>query len=155
MYTSDPTYPFFPICAFLGFILVLIPLPWHFQAWNAGTCLYMFWTAIACLNQFVNSVVWHGNAFNPSPVWCDICKPFPTCRLVYRPIKEPPYLATRLIVGVSVAIPAASLCINRRLYKIASANTLSIDRGSVSNIHSLLIDKSSEHLIFSRNVVLW
>ncbi len=71
---SDPTYPVFSIFACLGFILVLIPLPWHFQAWNAGTCLYMAWTAVACLNQFVNSVVWHGNAYNPAPVWCDICE---------------------------------------------------------------------------------
>lgn len=70
----DPTYPLFPILAFLGFILVLIPLPWHLEAWNTGTCLYMIWAALACLNQAVNSVVWHGNALNVAPVWCDICE---------------------------------------------------------------------------------
>ena len=31
--------------------------------------------------------------------------------------------ATRLMVGISVAIPAASLCINRRLYIIATSQT--------------------------------
>nr|AAQ96346.1 pheromone receptor Rcb3 B43 [Coprinopsis cinerea] len=105
---DDPTYPAFPIFAFIGFVLVLIPLPWHLQAWNSGTCLYMIWTAIGCLNLFINSLIWHGNAIDWAPVWCDI--------------------STRLVVGISVAIPAASLCINRRLYKIASCQTASISR---------------------------
>lgn len=70
---ADFTYPLFPIFAFLGFILSLIPLPWHLQAWNSGTCYYMIWTSLACLNQFINSIVWHGNALNPAPIWCDIC----------------------------------------------------------------------------------
>lgn len=70
---SDATYPVFPIFAFLGFILSLVPLPWHLQAWNSGTVYFMMWTALACLNQFVNSVVWAGNFRNPAPVWCDIC----------------------------------------------------------------------------------
>ncbi|KAF9494768.1 pheromone receptor [Pleurotus eryngii] len=104
----DPTFPAYPIFSLLTFILVLIPLPWHFQAWNSGTCLYMIWTAIGCLNYFVNSVVWHANAIDWAPIWCDI--------------------STRLTVGLSVAIPAASLCINRRLYKIASVQTVSISR---------------------------
>lgn len=69
----NPTYPLFPIFAFLGFVLVLIPLPWHLQAWNAGTCMYIAWTAVACLLQFVNSVVWRNNALNIAPVFCDIC----------------------------------------------------------------------------------
>ncbi|KAJ8474492.1 hypothetical protein ONZ45_g15928 [Pleurotus djamor] len=102
----DPTFPAYPVLSFITFLLVLVPLPWHFQAWNAGTCLYMIWTAIGCLNYFINSIVWHGNAINWAPVWCDI--------------------STRLTVGLSVAIPAASLCINRRLYKIASVQAASI-----------------------------
>ena len=70
----DPTFPFFPIMAGLGFLLVLVPLPWHLEAWNSGTCYYMMWTALACLNQFVNSIVWSNDAINRAPVWCDICK---------------------------------------------------------------------------------
>lgn len=103
---ADPSYPAFTVFAFIAFILVLIPLPWHFQAWNSGTCLYMIWTAIGCLNLFINSIVWHNNAIDWAPIWCDI--------------------SSRIIVGVSVAIPAASLCINRRLYKIASCQTATI-----------------------------
>ncbi|KII83815.1 hypothetical protein PLICRDRAFT_119095 [Plicaturopsis crispa FD-325 SS-3] len=102
----DPTYPLFPIFAFLGFFLSLVPLSWHLQAWNSGTCFYMIWTALACLNQFVNSVVWAGNALNPAPIWCDI--------------------SIRITLGASVGIPAASLCINRRLYQIARVHAVTI-----------------------------
>ncbi|KAJ7611071.1 putative fungal pheromone GPCR, STE3-type [Mycena polygramma] len=105
---TDPTYPAFPLFSFLGFVLVLVPLPWHFQAWNSGTCLFMIWTSISCLIGFVNSLVWANTIDDLAPVWCDI--------------------STRLIVGIAVAIPAASLCINRRLYKIASCSTVSITK---------------------------
>ncbi|KAI0632778.1 pheromone A receptor-domain-containing protein [Trametes polyzona] len=104
----DPSYPAFPILAFLGFLVVLVPLPWHLQAWNSGTCLFMFWTALASLNLFINSIVWHGNALNVAPAWCDI--------------------SSRITIAGTVAIPAASLCINRRLYKIASVRTVALTR---------------------------
>ena len=71
---SDPTYPLFPVVSFLGAVAAFVPLPWHLQAWNAGTCIYMFWAGFASLIQFVNSIVWHGNMENVAPVWCDICK---------------------------------------------------------------------------------
>ena len=71
---ADPTYPLLPVFAFLGFVVALIPLPWHFQASNAGTCVYMIWTSLACLVQFVNSIMWRDTALDLAPVWCDICK---------------------------------------------------------------------------------
>lgn len=76
--SHDVTYPLFPIAAALGAVLVLIPLPWHLEAWNSGTCYYMIWTALACLNQLVNSVVWANDAINRAPVWCDICEYTPS-----------------------------------------------------------------------------
>ncbi|KAJ3559563.1 hypothetical protein NM688_g264 [Phlebia brevispora] len=103
---SDPSYPAYPILAFLASALVLVPLPWHLQAWNAGTCLYMIWTSISCFNLALNSVLWHDNAINFAPVWCDI--------------------SSRVIVAMAVALPAASLCIMRRLYKIASVQIAGI-----------------------------
>ena len=72
---SDPTYPLLPVFAFLGFIVALIPLPWHLQAWNAGTCVYMIWASFACLIQFVNAIVWRDTALDYAPVWCDISEP--------------------------------------------------------------------------------
>ncbi|KAI0350980.1 STE3-domain-containing protein [Trametes cingulata] len=104
--TLDPTYPAFPVIAILGAVVVLIPLSWHFQAWNAGTCLFMIWTSIACLNLAINAIVWSDNALNSAPIWCDI--------------------SSRIIVATGVALPAASLCIQRRLYNIATIKSVSV-----------------------------
>ncbi|KAJ2928484.1 hypothetical protein H1R20_g8609, partial [Candolleomyces eurysporus] len=103
---ADPTFPLFPAFALLGFILSVIPLPWHLHAWNSGTVYYMLWVAIACMNQFVNSIVWHDNVVNHAPIWCEI--------------------SIRIMMGSSVAIPASSLCINRRLYKIANVQAVAV-----------------------------
>ncbi|KAI0729144.1 putative fungal pheromone GPCR, STE3-type [Fomitopsis betulina] len=105
---GDPTYPLFTIFAFLGFVVGLIPMPWHLQGWNAGTCLYMIWVSLACLIQFVDSIVWNGNLNNPEPIWCDI--------------------STKLLIGAGIGIPASSLCINRRLYRISALNSATITR---------------------------
>ncbi|KAL1664284.1 fungal pheromone STE3G-protein-coupled receptor [Schizophyllum commune] len=105
---TDPTYPFFPICAFLGCIGCLIPLPWHLQSMNSGTCFFMFWTSLACLNYGVNAVVWHGNAIDSAPVWCDI--------------------SIRIIMGTTVGLPASSLCILRRLYNITKVQAVSVSQ---------------------------
>lgn len=102
----DSLYPLFPVFSFLGFILVLIPFPWHLQAWNSGTCFYMMWTALACLNQFINSVVWANDAMNRAPVFCDI--------------------SIRITIAASFGIPASALCIVRRLYIIASVRSASV-----------------------------
>ncbi|RDB18160.1 Pheromone B alpha 2 receptor [Hypsizygus marmoreus] len=106
--SHDPTYPLFPVFSFLGFFLTLIPLPWHIQAWNSGTCAFMIWTGMTCLIEFTNSLVWRGNVNNVAPIWCDI--------------------SSKLILGVSVGIPAATLCISRRLYTITSVQTVSVTR---------------------------
>ncbi|KAE9393918.1 pheromone receptor [Gymnopus androsaceus JB14] len=98
----------FSMFAFIGFVISVIPLPWHLEAWNTGTCLFMIWTGLACLNQFINSIIWNGNAINWAPVWCDI--------------------SSRFMIGSAVAIPCASLCINRRLYYIATANAVIITK---------------------------
>ncbi|KAI6106634.1 putative fungal pheromone GPCR, STE3-type [Pisolithus croceorrhizus] len=104
----NPTYSLFPFFALLGFIAVLIPLPWHLQAWNSGTCMYIAWTALGCLLHFVNSIVWRNSALNVAPVWCDI--------------------STKIFIGASVGIPAAGLCISRRLYKIAVVKSVTVTR---------------------------
>ncbi|EIW56741.1 STE3-domain-containing protein [Trametes versicolor FP-101664 SS1] len=106
--TVDPTWPAYPIVSFLGFIIALVPLPWHLQAWNSGTCYYMIWTALGCLNEFVNSVIFAQSAVNVAPVWCDI--------------------STRIIIGQSVGIPIASLCISRRLYNISRVSSVMVTR---------------------------
>ncbi|KAI0742596.1 pheromone A receptor-domain-containing protein [Daedaleopsis nitida] len=104
----DPTYPLFPIFSFFGVVLGLLPISWHLQAWNAGTCIYMLWAALASLVEFVDSIVWYGSLRDVAPVWCDI--------------------STKFLIGAGVGIPASSLCIARRLYKITSVSTVSITR---------------------------
>nr|AAR99648.1 7-transmembrane pheromone receptor Bar3 [Schizophyllum commune] len=114
----DPTYPLFPTFAFLGFVLALVPLPWHLQAWNSGTCFFMVWTALGCLNQFVNSIVWKDNAINSAPIWCEI--------------------SIRITMGLSVGLPASSLCIIRRLYHIAKVRAVSHTRAEKMRV--IIID---------------
>nr|AWT57999.1 Pheromone receptor [Lentinula edodes] len=108
MQASDPTFPLFPIFAFLAFVLSVIPLPWHFQAWNSGTCAFMIWVGCFCLVLFVNSLIWADNAINSVPVWCDI--------------------SSQIIAGAGVGIPASTLCISRRLYRITSTQIVSYTR---------------------------
>ena len=70
----DLGYPAFPVLSFVGFFLVLIPIPTRSSACNIGICSYIFWISVACVNLFVNSLVWRDSAINYSPIWCDICE---------------------------------------------------------------------------------
>ncbi|KAF8963270.1 pheromone B alpha 1 receptor [Flammula alnicola] len=114
------TYPnaIFSVFAFTGFLMCTIPFAWHLEAWNTGTCLYMAWAGLACLTQFVNSIVWNRNAINWNPIWCDI--------------------SSRIIIGTSIGIPAASLCINRRLYHISAVQSVTITKAE--KLRNVLID---------------
>ncbi|KAI9509889.1 STE3-domain-containing protein [Russula earlei] len=94
----------YTVFSFIGFVMCAIPLYWHLEAWNVGTCLYMIWTGLGCLIQCVNSIAWNKNTTNKAPFWCDI--------------------SIHVQLGLNVAISACSLCINRRLYKIATAKTV-------------------------------
>ncbi|EIW56740.1 fungal pheromone STE3G-protein-coupled receptor [Trametes versicolor FP-101664 SS1] len=114
----DPTYPLFPLFAFLGFVLALVPLPWHLEAWNSATCYYMMWASLACLNEFVNCVVWARDAIDHAPAWCEI--------------------STRLTIAASVGIPAASMCINQRLYNISRVQAVMVTRAEKQR--AVLID---------------
>ncbi|KAJ7080050.1 hypothetical protein C8R44DRAFT_653867, partial [Mycena epipterygia] len=70
---------------------------------------------LSCLNQFVDSLAWAGNTLNSAPAWCELCASF------YHSI------AFQTLMG----LPAASLCINRRLYHIASVRAVVITPAEV------------------------
>lgn len=106
--SNDPTYPLFPVLSFLGFVVAIIPFPWHLQAWNSGTCAFMIWTSLACLVEFINSILWAGNVKNNLPIWCDI--------------------SSKFLLGAGVGITASTLCISRRLHTIATVQNVSISR---------------------------
>lgn len=51
--------------------------------------------------------------------------------LQFSPLTRSSLLATKFIIGAGVGIPASTLCINRRLYKIAALSAVSISRNDV------------------------
>ncbi|PFH48839.1 hypothetical protein AMATHDRAFT_148990 [Amanita thiersii Skay4041] len=118
--SPETTQNVYLVFSFLSFFLCLTPLPWHIQAWNAGTCAFMIWTSISCLIRFVNALVWRGSVANVAPVWCDI--------------------SSKLMVGASIGIPASILCISRRLYCITSTRNVTL--GHKDRRRNLLIDLS-------------
>jgi pheromone a factor receptor len=83
----------------------------------------MFWSGLGCLMQCINSIVWNKNMVNRVPVYCDICKSVDVLSLE-RLLTLSHSTATRIQVAQNVAIPACSLCINRRLCKIATAKVM-------------------------------
>lgn len=108
----------FSAVSFITLLLVLIPLPWHLEAWNTGTILFMGWTSLSLLNYFINSVVWSDNVVNWAPVWCDI--------------------SSKFIIGASIGIPCASLCINRRLYYIGKMQV--VTKTKADKVRGIVID---------------
>ncbi|KAJ3797422.1 fungal pheromone STE3G-protein-coupled receptor [Lentinula aff. detonsa] len=100
---ADLLYPFYTILSFFSFLLPIIPLTWHLQAWNSGTCFYMVWASLIGLIDFVNSIIWAGTVLDIAPIWCDF--------------------STHVLLAGTFAIPLSSLCIIRRLYLISSAKS--------------------------------
>ncbi|KAI0056323.1 fungal pheromone STE3G-protein-coupled receptor [Artomyces pyxidatus] len=112
-----PPNSVFSAFAFIGFVISLIPLPWHIKGnANVGTCLFMFWSALGCITQSINSRVWDGNMDNPAPIWCDIS-------------------THAIILGEIIAISSSILCITRRFYCI-------VDQGETATRREDLIDFS-------------
>ncbi|KDQ50576.1 hypothetical protein JAAARDRAFT_580049 [Jaapia argillacea MUCL 33604] len=70
----------------------------------SGACSLAIWSAVGCLNSFINSIIWRNNMVNWAPVWCDI--------------------SSRVYIGMNVAISASSLCINRRLYRVSQVRSV-------------------------------
>ena len=64
---------------------------------------------------------------NRVPVYCDICKSLDALSLERLLTLLLP-IATRIQVTLNVAIPACSLCINHRIYKIATMKAVVIEK---------------------------
>nr|QHW03273.1 putative pheromone receptor protein isoform s2 [Flammulina filiformis] len=110
-YVSWPPNELFIVFSFVAFILCILPFPFYLQAWNVGTSCFCFWVGLACLNGFINAIIWNHNMIDWAPVWCDI--------------------STRIILSENVSIPICCLVINRRLYCMATTTsviTLRYDR---------------------------
>jgi len=94
------------VCYLAGVLVTCVQSlkQYRLTAWNAGTCLFMAWTGLGCLIQSINSIVWNKNVIYKAPVYCDI--------------------SSRIQVALNVAVPACTLCITHRLFKIATATTM-------------------------------
>ncbi|KAJ7636808.1 pheromone A receptor-domain-containing protein [Roridomyces roridus] len=108
----------FTVFASLGFLLSLVPLYWQFEAWNVGVISYIGWTSLPCLVQYFNSVVWDGNSTNSAPAWCEI--------------------SIRLLMAANIGLPAAALCITRRLYLVTQTPAFDVDKAEKRR--TILID---------------
>ena len=84
----------------------------------------MAWSGLACLNFFINSLIWNNNVNNPAPVWCDICGLFAgNIQVSNYDLHVLP--ASRLHLIFVIAIPMATLCTSRRVYLLIKGNMAS------------------------------
>lgn len=119
-------YPELPICAFLAALLVLVPFPWHWRARNVATLSVMAWLFVVNLIYGVNAIIWAGNVNNPAPVWCDISAS-PSVVTLYSTVLILSFLATKIIVGASYALPLSMLCICKHLEMVSSSRKVQYD----------------------------
>lgn len=70
-------HPDYAVWSFIGFVLVLLPSPWHWRARNIATLSLIFWIALTNLCNFVNCIVWADNFMDSAPIWCDISECIP------------------------------------------------------------------------------
>jgi len=129
--------PFVLGCAF-AIVCLLLPAAWHVRSKNSGTLLYLAWSLTGNLVYFVNAIVWAGNIENPAPIWCDIgmlpVSPPAQPRPKMTPKKKKTPLASKLVIGLAVGLPCASLCIQRRLYAISCVRSVSASPAEVNKV---------------------
>ena len=139
----EPTYPLIPTFNFLGFVLALVPLPWMLQSWNVGAACFSLWTALSCLDIFINTVIWRDSFFPSYPIFCDICG-----------FDKVPFVASFLIVASAVhfklaaiiGVPLCSLTINRRLFLITRQKQVAASRKEVTFTNALALALSHLNL---------
>ncbi|EJD43537.1 STE3-domain-containing protein [Auricularia subglabra TFB-10046 SS5] len=92
-----------PIFSFLSIFLVLLPSPWHWKARNVATLSLIAWIVVCSIVRGVNSIIWMDNVVIRYRVWCDI--------------------SAKILIGMSVALPACSFCLTRHLEHVASSRS--------------------------------
>ncbi|KAK0184871.1 GPCR fungal pheromone mating factor [Armillaria mellea] len=89
-----------PAVSFISAALVLLPLPWHWRARTIPTISLILWMFVSTLIDGINAIVWADNVRIVAPVYCDI--------------------ATKIMVGSTVALPSSIFCLCVNLERIAS-----------------------------------
>ncbi|VDB95833.1 unnamed protein product [Peniophora sp. CBMAI 1063] len=108
MRAADPTYPLYPIASALASAMLLVVLVNSFirQSWNLGVAFLCFWLFVELLTATINHVVWSDNADVKLYIYCDI--------------------VTHTQMITYIVKPMATLIITRRLYLIASLQTVEL-----------------------------
>lgn len=99
-----------PIVSILCAVLLLCLIPAYLIAGNVAATSLVGWLLLCNLIQAVDSAVWENNTSIRTPAWCDI--------------------ATKLLLGARIALPAACLGISRHLRR----RTSTFDFGSRRSI---------------------
>ncbi|KZV69116.1 fungal pheromone STE3G-protein-coupled receptor [Peniophora sp. CONT] len=104
----DPTYPLYPIACILASAMLLLVLTTSFvrQRWNLGVAFLCFWLFLELTTETANAIIWSDNADIKLYVYCDI--------------------VTHLRLITFVVKPMATLIITRRLYLIASLQSVEL-----------------------------
>jgi len=86
---------------FIALGLVLITLPHHWRVRNLATLSIIAWLSAYNLTYGINALIWDDNVniSGASSIWCDI--------------------ATKLKIGADAGLPGCSLCMAKRLNRIA------------------------------------
>ncbi|KZV71174.1 fungal pheromone STE3G-protein-coupled receptor, partial [Peniophora sp. CONT] len=104
----DPTYPLYPIACILASVMLFLVLTTSFvrQSWNLGVTFLCLWLCFELLAGAVDAIIWSDNADIKLYVYCDI--------------------VSHLQLVTFVVKPMATLIITRRLYLIASLQSVEL-----------------------------
>ncbi|KZV69630.1 fungal pheromone STE3G-protein-coupled receptor [Peniophora sp. CONT] len=104
----DPTYPLFSVASLIAATMLLLVLLNSFirQSWNLGVIFLCFWLFLEDLTSAIGTIIWSDNADIKLYVYCDI--------------------VTHLQLATAIVKPMATLIITRRLYIIASLESVDL-----------------------------
>ncbi|VDC00134.1 unnamed protein product [Peniophora sp. CBMAI 1063] len=106
MGAADPSYPLYPVASVLSSAMLLVILMTSFarQNWNLGVTFLCIWLFLENLVHAVSAIIWSDNAEVKLFVYCDI--------------------VSHIQLITYIVKPAATLIITRRLYLIASLQSV-------------------------------
>ena len=120
-------YPALPAGAFIAAFLILIPASWLWRAGHIPTLSLIAWLFTLNIVYGANSLVWSDDAIDRVPIGCDICEYFVLKVMDSIPNPARP-IATKLIVGASIALPACTFRLCKHLAMIGGNLTIGLDR---------------------------
>ncbi|TFK26923.1 STE3-domain-containing protein [Coprinopsis marcescibilis] len=102
----------------LNAILLAVFLPVKRIYSDIPSLALVIWLLLANIIHAINSVAWSGNLDFWAPTWCDI--------------------ATKLLLGVNVAVPGALICIGRNLELVSSSRKIVV--GAIVKRNSVIFE---------------